>query len=307
MDRMSCDRMFVSVIELGSFTAAAQRLGVSSGQASKLVAKLESDLGVQLLVRSTRAVAPTEIGLSYYQRLRPLIEEFDALDASLRSASDRVQGRLRLSVPVSFSAQVLAPMLADFALLNPQVELEVAVTDRQVTLVDEGIDLALRIGPSRDTSLIARRLCPIRVICVASPAYLAARGTPQTPEDLAGHDCILDGNFADPHRWTFRDMPPLRVEGRISFAHAEGCVAAAESGLGLTMTPSFVAGPRIRAGHLTPVLTANEAPAIALSALYPAGRHLAAKQRALIDYLVQRFQGAPAWDQGWDQTSDQGG
>src|SRR5579862_8394469 len=146
MDRLDCDRMFVAVLDAGSFARAAARLGVSAGQASKLVARLESELGVQLLNRTTRALSPTEVGRAYHAAMKSLIEEFDALDASVRSASGKASGRLALSVPVSFGASVLTPALLDFARAFPEIALDVSYSDRAVNLIDEGFDAAIRIG-----------------------------------------------------------------------------------------------------------------------------------------------------------------
>ncbi|RVT90024.1 LysR family transcriptional regulator [Rhodovarius crocodyli] len=302
MERLDCDRMFVAVLELGSFAAAAQRLGTSSGQASKLVSRLESDLGVQLLKRTTRALSPTELGQAYHARIKPLLEEFDALDASIRHASGAPSGRLRLTAPLSFGTVQLAAPLLDFAHAFPAIELDVSFTDRTVNLVDEGFDAAIRIGTTADSSLMARRLCPVRIVLAASPAYLGRRGTPQVPEDLPGHDAVIDTNFRDPANWRLlRDGRPVVVpmHGRLRFGNAEACTAAAVAGLGITRVPSFIAGPAFRAGTLRPVLEAFEDHPSALHALYPPGRHLAGKVRVLVDFLAACFRGTPAWDQGW--------
>jgi DNA-binding transcriptional LysR family regulator len=303
MDRMDCERMFVSVMELGSFSAAAARQGVSSGQASKMVARLEQILGVQLLVRTTRAVHPTEVGRAYHDRIKPLIEEWDEIDATVRSASGEARGRVRITVPLTFGTTVLTPLLCDFATRHPLIGLDVSFSDRVVGLVEEGFDLALRIGAPRDSSLIARKLCRMRIVTTASPGYLAAQGIPRTPADLAGHACILDANFRDPRLWRFRTVSGAEVvhapEGRLRFSNAEACAMAAMAGLGVAHGPSFVAAPGLRDGRLRLILPDFEAEPIELAALYPAGRHLAAKVRVLIDFLVERFRGEPPWDTGW--------
>ncbi|MEI4471582.1 LysR family transcriptional regulator [Frigidibacter sp. MR17.24] len=308
MDRLACDRMFVTVIELGSFTAAARRLGVSSGQASKLVQRLEEELGVQLLTRSTRALSPTPAGQDYFERMRRVIEEIDAIDHEIRDAAAEPGGRIRLTVPITFGARVLAPVLTDFAARYPQIRLQVDFSDRLTGLVDEGFDLAVRVGAPRDSGLIARRLCPIRVGVVAAPGYLAQRGTPRSPADLAQHDCILDGNFANPAAWAFRDPATgrdsaLPVTGRLQFASAEAVAEAAVRGAGLARGPDFVLGPLVQAGRLRPVLTEWEAEPILLHALYPAGRHLPARLRRLIDLLVEAFRVPPA---AWSMIPSEG-
>lgn len=160
--------MFVAVMETGSFTAAAERLGTSSGQASKLVSRLENELGVRLLSRTTRAVSPTEAGHAYFDRLRPLLEEFDNLDAAVRDKSGAPRGRLRLTVPLTFGTTEIAPGLNKFASKFPEIELDVSFSDRMVNLVDEGFDMAIRVGRADDSSMIARKLCDVRIVIVGS-------------------------------------------------------------------------------------------------------------------------------------------
>jgi len=303
MGRLDCDRMFLAVYETGGFSRAAKRLETSAGQASKLVTRLENELGVQLFRRTTRALSPTEIGRAYYERLKGLIEEFDALELSVRSASGRVAGRIALTVPMSFGSAVLAPALVAFAEAYPEVQLDVSFSDRVANLVDEGFDAAVRIGEPQDSSLIARKLCAMRVVVCASAAYLAKRGFPAGPAALADHECVIDTNFRDPGVWRFRspEGETLRVpvQGRLRFSNPEACIAAAVAGLGFARVPSFIAGPRLARGELTQALGAFELQPSGLFVVYPPGRHLAARVRALVDFLSERFRGVPAWDQGW--------
>jgi DNA-binding transcriptional LysR family regulator len=304
MDRLDCDRMFVAVMETGAFSRAAARLGTSAGQASKLVNKLEADLGVQLLKRTTRALSPTEVGRAYFERIKGLMEEFDALDASVRTVSGEARGRLAVSVPVSFGTAQLAPAFVDFARTYPQITLDASFSDRIVNLIDEGFDVAVRVGTPTDTSLIARKLCEDRIVCAASPAYIEERGEPANPAELANHECIIDTNFREPFVWRFRDpdgneQSRISVSGRLRFSNADACLSAAEAGLGIAHVPSFVAGPRFRAGALKPILANFDIPAGGVYVVYPPGRHLALKVRALVDFLVARFRGRPPWDEGW--------
>jgi len=304
MDRLDCDRMFVAVLDNGGFSRAARKLGTSSGQASKLVSKLEADLGVQLINRTTRALTPTELGHAYYDQVKRLIEEFDALDASVRTASGRASGRLALAAPMSFGTMRLAPALIDFAIAFPEIQLVVNFSDRAVDLVEEGFDAAVRVGAPRDNSLIARKLCDSRVIASASPAYVERNGEPALPSELAHHECIIDTNFRDPLIWRFRNpdgggITPAAVSGRLRFSNAEACMAAAEAGVGIAYLPSFVVGPRFAAGALKPLLLNFELPSDGVHAVYPPSRHLAYKVRALVDFLVERFRGTPPWDRGW--------
>lgn len=302
MQRLECERMLVAVMETGSFAEAARRLGTSSGQASKLVSRLEADLGVRLLNRTTRALSPTEVGQAYYERIRAVIDELDALGEAVKNRSGTVSGRLKLTAPLSFGNTQLVPALVDFAARYPELSLEVSFSDRVVNLVDEGFDAAVRIGHQSDASTVVRKLCESRVVAVAAPAYLAARGTPARPQDLVQHDCIVDTNFKDRDSWHFRiEGKPVTVSvrSRLFLSNADACVAAAEAGLGITQVPSFVAGDAIHAGRLVPLLRGCEPPAVPVQAVYPPGRHLALKVRALVDFLAERFWGEPEWDKGW--------
>jgi len=185
----------------------------------------------------------------------------------------------------------------------PEIQLDVSFSDRLANLVDEGFDAAVRIGDPQDSSLIARRLCPMRNVACAATAYLTRRGFPAGPAALADHDCIIDTNFRDPGVWRFRspEGEPIRVavHGRLRFSNPEACIAAAAAGLGVARVPSFVAGPRLARGELTQVLGAFELPPSGVFVVYPPGRHLAARVRALVDFLSDWFRGVPSWDKGW--------
>lgn len=203
MDRLAADRMFVEVVRRGGFSAAAARLGCSPGQASRLVSRLEAHLGVRLLNRSTRALGLTPEGETYLARITTLLDELTDLDDSLRHAGGAAQGLLRLTAPLSFGTVQLMPALTDFARAHPGIALDVDFTDSLVSLSEQGFDLAIRVGQPRDSALVARRLGVMRVLTLAAPAYLAARGTPSHPSDLPGHDIVSDTNFARPDDWSF--------------------------------------------------------------------------------------------------------
>jgi DNA-binding transcriptional LysR family regulator len=304
MERLECDRMFVAVIELGSFAKAAGKHGTSSGQASKMVTRLEEELGARLLNRTTRALSPTEVGQAYYERMRVLLEEIDLLDQSVKNRSGSVAGTLKLTAPMALGETRLAPVLIDFAQKYPGIDLDVHFSDRIVNLVDEGFDAAIRIGNPSDSSLIARKLCVSRIVLAASPDYLKQHGFPQNPEDLASHQCIVDTNFRDPHIWKFHNpsgREPLRmpVSGRLRFSSADACLEAAQRSLGIARVPSFMAGPLFAEGKLLPILRDHQEAPNGIHVMYPPGRHLANKVRALVDFLVESFSGEPEWDKGW--------
>ena len=303
MERLECDRMFVAVMEAGSFAGAAQRLATSNGQASKLISRLEQELGVQLFKRSTRALAATEIGRAYYERVKRLLDDYDTLNDDIRNTSDSPSGKVRISAPVTFGSMQLAPHLIAFAKQYPSIELDVSFSDRLVNVVDDGFDLALRIGNLTDSSLIARKLCDIGVIHVASPDYLQARGMPMHWHELSEHECILDTNFRDPFIWPFLDQNHLideyPVNGRLKFSNAEVCLKAACAGLGIARLPMFVAAVALRAQAVVPVLASCTLPVLGLYALYPPAKHLARKSRVVIDFLVDALSGKPVWELGW--------
>jgi len=303
MDRFDEINAFAAVADARSFTKAARRLGVSSAQVSKLVARLENRLGARLLNRTTRDVSLTDTGRAYLERARTLLEDFDALEGLVRD-QDGPRGLLKVSAPMSFGSSQLTPALLDFAVAYPEVALEVSQTDRIVNLVEEGFDVAVRIGQLPDSSLIARRLAPVRIVTLASPAYLQRAGTPLEPQDLAQHEAIIDTNMREPFVWTYGqggDAHQVRVHGRLRFAGADACVAAARRGLGVASTPAFAAAPDLREGRLVPLLCAYEPQLIHIHAVYPHARHLAAKVRAFVDFLAERYSGEPEWHQGWGE------
>ena len=286
MNRLGPERMFLTVVETGSFAAAAARLGTGSGQASKLVARLEADLGVKLLNRTTRALSLTQAGQAYADRLRALVEAWDDLQTEVQNAAVAPRGLIRLTAPLSFGTTRLAPLLARFAAEFPEIALEVHFADRVVNLVEEGFDAAIRVGTPTDTTLTGRKLCTARVLALAAPAYLATHGTPQTPQDLANHPCIIDLNFREPHRWPFR-TGKVAISGRLAFSNASACLAAAEAGLGIASVPDFVADAALADGRVVAILTDFDPPPLGVFALYPSGRHLPAKVRVLVDFMAK--------------------
>lgn len=278
--------MFVKVVETGSFAAAARRLGTSSGQASKLVSKLESDLGVKLLNRTTRALSLTEAGQAYADRMRAILESFDDLTTELQNAAIAPRGRIRLTAPLSFGTVRLAPVLARFARDYPEISLEVQFTDRIVNLVEEGFDAAVRVGRTMDSALVGRKLGKARMLTVAAPGYLALRGRPIVPADLAGHDCILDTNNREPGVWLYRQDTRVNVSGRLIFSNATACLAAAEEGLGIAYLPDFVLQDQLVQERVIEVLADWSEESLGIHALWPGRRNLPRKLRVLVDFMA---------------------
>lgn len=304
MDRFDEINAFAAVADARSFTQGARRLGVSSAQVSKLVARLENRLGARLLNRTTRDVSLTDTGRAYLERARQLIEDFEGLESSVRDI-DGPRGTLKVSAPVSFGATQLTPALLDFARTYPDVALDVSSTDRMVNLVEEGFDVAVRIGNLTDSSLVARKLAAVRMVTCASPEYLQRAGVPKSLDELSKHETVIDTNAKDPTVWRFGahgDTRDVRVHGRLRFTGADACVAAAKQGFGITRTPAFAADCDLRAGRLTPILCSFEPEVIHLHAVYPHARHLAPKVRVFVDFLAKRYAGEPEWHRGWGEV-----
>lgn len=301
MDRLDEINAFIAVADARSFTQAARRLEVSSAQVSKLVARLENRLGARLLNRTTRDVSLTDTGRAFLDRARQVLEDFNSLESSV-SEQGGPRGLLRISAPVSFGAAELVPALLEFAAAYPEVSLDVISTDRMVNLVEEGFDVAVRIGQLSDSSLVARKLAAVRMVTCAAPDYLARAGAPLALGDLTGLEAVIDTNLADPTLWRFgvEGQPAdVRVRGRLRFSGARACVAAAVAGFGVTRVPAFAAAEDLRAGRLKALLCDFEPEQIHVHAVYPHARHLAPKVRAFVDFLARRYAGEPEWHQGW--------
>jgi len=289
---------FIRVVETGSFARAAERMGLSKPVLSRRVARLEERLGARLLTRTARGAQPTQVGQTYYERAAAILADLEAAQEVVAQAVTQVAGPIRLSAPLSFGVAHLAPALAEFASLHPQVELDIELEDRNVDLVGGGYDLAVRIGNLADSSLVARRIAPVRKHVLASPAYLDAHGTPERPADLAGHDALVYGN----EQWRFRvgeRWETARIRPRMRTNNGEMLRAAAEAGLGICLLPSFIAAPAIEAGTVDVILRDFPLEEGALHAVMPPGRAVTARVRALVDYLVERFGPEPAWDPCW--------
>src|SRR5215510_11058831 len=240
MERVGDIRAFVAVAEARSFAQAARRLHLTPAQMSKLVARLEERLRARLLNRTTRDVSLTDTGRAYLERARVLLDEYDALESAVRE-SKGPSGLIKMSVPIAFGVGELQPALLDFAKVYPDVGLEIAFTDRLVNLVEDGLDVAIRVAQLGDSSLVARKLAPVRIVTSASPEYLARHGEPKEPAELANHEVIIALNLQDPTLWSFGPAGrpcSVRVHGRVRLANAYSCAAAGCAGLGIARTPA---------------------------------------------------------------------
>lgn len=285
-------RAFVTVVDTGSFSDAAERLRTSPQVVSKYVKALEQDVDAQLLYRTTRRVSLTEAGQAYVGRCRQILEDFDDLRRSLRKEDTRPRGHLVVSGPMTFGEQVLADTVRDFLSAYPEVTIELKLTDRRVNLVDEGVDLAVRIGSLDDVNLIVRKLGEVPVICCAAPAYLEREGRPRDPRELEHHNCLLDSNFRDPDKWRFL-VDGIKVEvpvkGRLRVNSAEAVKQLALSGAGIALCPGYVVNDALAEGKLVQLFADQPSYEFGLFAAYLPSRHLAAKVRTFIDFLVQQY------------------
>jgi DNA-binding transcriptional LysR family regulator len=300
LDRLTGLEIFAKVAAAGSLSAAARAMGMSQTMVTKHLAALEGRLGTKLFHRTTRRLSITEAGRSYLEASERILADMEAANAAV--AADRVEprGLLRLNVPVVFGTRQIAALLPEFARLHPRVTVEVGLNDRHVDLAEEGWDLAIRIGALADSSMVARRLAPCRMIACAAPSYLKMRGTPRTLAQLADHNCLgYTLTQSGPHRWIFgrRTEISVPVSGDLRANNGDALLIAAVAGQGIIYQPTFIVADDLRAGRLT-----------ALSLDQPTNERLAvhavylpdppAKVRAFIDFIATHFAPDPPWDRG---------
>ncbi|WDR05097.1 LysR substrate-binding domain-containing protein [Devosia rhodophyticola] len=289
-------RAFVQVFDSGGFSAAARQHGRSKALLSKYVTDLEDFLGVRLMNRTTRKLGLTEAGEVYYREASALLQQLDDLDASITDQTSEPRGLLRVSAPRNFGERTLAPVLFGFLAKYPKVSLDLRLEDRYVDLVDEGIDVALRISTLADSSLIARKIADMRVVTAGAPALLERIGTPMHPEDLRAMPCVIDTNLQGQSNWRFIEdgkTVSVPVTGPVRVNSPLAARQAAVEGLGFVLMPSYLADPAIADGSLVAVLETFMPTGQTLQAVYPHRRHLAGKVRALIDHLVDWFSAHP--------------
>jgi DNA-binding transcriptional LysR family regulator len=292
MDVFTGMRTYAAVVAAGSFTGAAERLGLSRALTSKYVGQLEEHLGVRLLNRTTRRLNVTEVGQAYYQRCRQLLDDMDELEAAVRQQQEAPQGHLIVAAPTTFGEMYLTRAVADYLQVQPGVSVELVLADRFVNIVDEGFDLAVRIGKLADSSLISRRLAPARIALCASPDYLNSAGVPAHPRELEALHCVIDTNIQDPEQWPFQEQGQsfrVKVNGRFRVNNALAVREMLLAGQGIGLCPFYVIEEDVRAGRLQVMLQEYEAMDYGIYAVYPHNRHLAAKVRTFVDYLADHF------------------
>lgn len=300
MDRLRAFEVFVTVVARGSFVRAADAMDTSPANVTRYISDLEAHLGTRLLNRSSRKLSLTESGVAFYERTRLILEEVAEVEALASATALRPRGRLRINAPLSFGIVHLAPLWPRFMRLYPEVELDVALVDRVVDIVEEGFDLAIRISRGGSTAHVARKLATSRNIVCASPGYLLQHPAPRTPADLVNHACLGytysqtadDWHFVDP------DGAPVSVKVRYGMQTNNGDTAraAAIAGAGVIWQPTFLIGEDVGAGRLVELMPGYRMPDIDILAVYPSRRHLSAKVRVMVDFLAQSFAGSAAWD-----------
>ncbi|WP_415901413.1 LysR family transcriptional regulator [Neptuniibacter sp. QD29_5] len=301
MNEFSQIKTFVALVESGSISKAAEKMDVAVSAVSRRLKELESSLGVQLIQRTTRKMHLTEVGERFYQRCGKLLDDFEEAKQEASNAATSLSGTLKIATPLSFGVAHLSPAIAAFMHLHPEVKIDLDMSDRRVDLVEEGIDLAIRIGTLEDSSLMARKLAVVRHVVCASPEFLTQYGTPNKPEDLAGMPALCYGNLSQPDIWYFRDQEnntgSIKVPLRMRSTNGDALVEAAVAGLGILCEPSFIVHGAVKRGVLTPVLTDYQWYAMNIYAVYPHTKHVPARVRAFIDFLASYFGDEPYWEQ----------
>lgn len=290
-------RTFVRAVETGSFTAVATEQGQSQPTVSRQISALEERLGVRLMQRTTRALTLTDEGRSYYTHARQVLDAVEAAEAAVRPGDAQAQGTLRIAASITFARLHLMPRMGRFLARHPALKTDWHLGDRPVDLVEEGVDLALRIGHVTDRSLIVRRVGEMRRITVATPAYWAAHGRPVQPGDLRDHDCIVYTGLATVDDWTFEGpdgaVETVRVDGRIRVSASEGMRSAVKEGLGVAVIPTWLFHDEVETGALSRVLMEYEPAPLPISIVYPSRRLVTPRVRAFVDFIADEFRRDP--------------
>ncbi len=292
MDRLDAMQLFVRVAELGSFSAAAQQLGVARSVVTRQIAGLESHLGVKLMVRSTRRLAMTSAGTAYLEKCRVILNLVESAETDVAEERLMPRGNIRISLPLTFGIKRLAPLLLEFSRLYPEVGLDMEYSDRRVKLIEEGIDLSIRITRRLDSGDVARRIGSGVMHVVASPDYLARHGRPQHPSELIHHECLGYTAGGNMQHWQFLvdgQLANFPVRSRISANNGEVLAEAVAQGLGIALQPDFIVDAAMQAGRVESILDAFPVPELGIYAMLPSNRHIPHRVRVLMDFLADRL------------------
>jgi DNA-binding transcriptional LysR family regulator len=296
MDQLTSMRLFVRVVQTGSFTTAARESGISQSSVSKRLAALEAKLGTRLLSRTSRKFSLTEVGCDYYERCLLILMEVDEAEAVVTSMTGNPKGVLRVSAPVSFGQRHIIPRMPDFLRAYPNVKLDIMLMDRQVDLVAEGVDVAIRIGILDDSSLVARRLGDSPRLLVASKSYLDKRGRPNHPHELKNFDCLVYSPLGTGNIWHFQHQGKkitVQVNGTFQANNSDAVRQMALAGCGIMVLPKWMSDPYIQNGELEAILTDYTPPGFPIQAVYPYNRYVPSKVRSFVSFLQQAFAGDP--------------
>jgi len=293
MDKLANMQAFEAVGRTGSFAGAARQLNIANSVVSKRIKDLEAALGTQLLIRTTRKVTPTDTGYSYLEHVRRILDEIEEVEALVQERRERPVGTIRLAAPLSFGMKYLGSAISEYLSAHPSVTIKTFLSDRHVSLVDEGYDLSIRTGPLEDSNLVAKKLLECRRVVCASPEYLKRFGRPETPIDLAKHNCLSYLNLNDGKAWPYQQNGKREwqiVTGNFQSDNGDLLHEAAVSGCGIALLPTFIVGDSIRTGKLEILLEDFEESDFNVYAVYQHTRHLSVKVRTLIDHLAQKLQ-----------------
>jgi len=299
MDRLNSMGIFVQVVSKGSFTAAAEKLGLSRAQISKSVMQLEAHLGTRLLNRTTRKISLTETGQAYYERCKTILHDIEEIECIAGEQTLTPHGTLTISAPTSFGVLHLQKAIPEYIKRYPRVKIVLSLADRFIDVVAEGFDVGIRIAKLEDSSLVARKIAPCKQVFCASPDYLRKNGTPNVPVDLAIHSCLTYSNDLKSDAWELygpQGKQSIKVNGPVCADNGDILKEAAIAGLGIISLPTFIVGGDIKAGKLQQVLTEYCSPEISIYAVFPSRRYLSAKVRTFVDFLSEYFGDEPEWD-----------
>ena len=302
MNKFSDLEAFTAVVESGSFSAAGERLGIAKSAVSRRVSQLERHLGSQLLHRTTRRLSLSDAGKNFYQRAVQILADLDEAEQSVTDETTELRGLIKLAAPLSFGLSHLSNSIFDFLSEHPAIELNMDLNDRNINLVEDGFDMALRIGDLQDSTLVAKRLGTMRQVTCASPSYLQQHGEPEHPDDLQHHIGLQYNNISYKRQWTYKTTEGKTITAqpqiRIRANNGEVLAAASVSGMGITKGPTFILGSLIKAGKLLTILHDYPSQQVGIYAVYPPGRLIPRRIQAFSDFLARRFGDHPYWDDG---------
>jgi DNA-binding transcriptional LysR family regulator len=290
VDKLTSMNVFVRVAKAGSFAGAARDLGISRAMATKHIMQLESELNTRLFNRTTRSISLTEVGQSYLERCQQVLLDVEEMEAAVTHLQREPRGLLKISAPPVIGATHIAPALTEYLKNYPDLSVEMVLKGGQVDLIDEGVDIAIYLGPISDTSLVARKLASSALVVCASPEYLKKYGTPQDPDDLVEHSCLINWAIVPRNKWRFKGIlgeREITVSGRMQANMADPIRMAAVNGLGLVMLPNYIVGRDLEKGKLVPVMEDYAIAPLDIHAVYPHRKYLSAKVRAFVDFIQE--------------------